>query len=97
MAGFEVLALINEPTAAAMAYAQRHPESRQLLVFDWGGGTLDVTILHSVNGVFIEQASSGLPRSGGIDFDSRIEKIVRDSIPGLGQLNPEQRHQLRLE
>jgi len=80
-----------------MAYAQRHPESRQLLVFDWGGGTLDVTILHSVNGVFIEQASSGLPRSGGIDFDSRIEKIVRDSIPGLGQLNPEQRHQLRLE
>ena len=97
MAGFEVLALINEPTAAAMAYAQRHPESRQLLVFDWGGGTLDVTILHSVNGVFIEQASSGLPRSGGIDFDSRIEKIVRDSILGLGQLNPEQRHQLRLE
>jgi molecular chaperone DnaK (HSP70) len=97
MAGFEVLALINEPTAAAMAYAQRHPESRQLLVFDWGGGTLDVTILHSVNGVFIEQASSGLPRSGGIDFDSRIEKIVRDSIPGLELLNTEQRHQLRLE
>ena len=97
MAGFEVLALINEPTAAAMAYAQRHPEVRQLLVFDWGGGTLDVTVLQSINGVFIEQASSGLPRSGGIDFDSRLEKIVRDSIPGLDQLNAEQRHLLRLE
>jgi len=97
MAGFEVLALINEPTAAAMAYAQRHPQSRQLLVFDWGGGTLDVTVLQSIDGVFIEQASSGLPRSGGIDFDSRLEKIVRDSIPGLDKLNQEQRHQLRLE
>jgi molecular chaperone DnaK len=97
MAGFEVLALINEPTAAAMAYAQRHPESRQLLVFDWGGGTLDVTVLQSIDGIFIEQASSGLPRSGGIDFDSRLEKIVRESIPGLEQLTQSQRHQLRLE
>ena len=97
MAGFEVIALINEPTAAAMAYAQRHPEVRQLLVFDWGGGTLDVTVLQSIDGVFIEQASKGLPRSGGIDFDSHLEKIVRDSIPGLDQLNPEQRHHLRLE
>jgi len=97
MAGLEVLALINEPTAAAMAYAQRHPESRQLLVFDWGGGTLDVTVLQSVDGIFIEQASSGIPRLGGIDFDSRLEKIVRDSIPGLENLNPAERHALRLE
>jgi molecular chaperone DnaK len=97
MAGLEVLALINEPTAAAMSYAQKHPESRQLLVFDWGGGTLDVTVLQSVDGVFIEQTSSGLPRSGGLDFDSRLEKIVRDSIPGLDQLSPADRHFLRLE
>jgi molecular chaperone DnaK len=97
MAGFEVLALINEPTAAAMSYAQRHPESRQLLVFDWGGGTLDVTVLQSVDGVFIEQASSGLPRSGGLDFDSRLEKIVREAIPGLESLSPSERHALRIE
>lgn len=97
MAGLEVLALINEPTAAAMAYAQRHPQARQLLVFDWGGGTLDVTVLQSIDGVFIEQSSSGLPRSGGIDFDSRLEKIVRDSIPGLEKLNSTERHLLRLE
>jgi molecular chaperone DnaK (HSP70) len=97
MAGLEVLALVNEPTAAAMAYAQRHPESRQLLVFDWGGGTLDVTILQSVDGVFIEQASSGLPRSGGIDFDSRLEKIVRETTTGLENLLVDQRHFLRTE
>lgn len=97
MAGLEVLALINEPTAAAMAYAQKHPEARQLLVFDWGGGTLDVTVLQSVDGVFIEQASAGLPRSGGIDFDSRVEKIVRESVPGLENLSVEDRHFLRLE
>lgn len=97
MAGLEVLALVNEPTAAAMSYAQRHPESRQLLVFDWGGGTLDVTILQSVDGVFIEQASSGLPRSGGIDFDSRLEKIVREATPGLEGLSADQRHFLRTE
>lgn len=97
MAGLEVLALVNEPTAAAMAYAQRHPESRQLLVFDWGGGTLDVTILQSVDGVFIEQASSGLPRSGGLDFDSRLEKIVRETTPGLDSLSVDQRHFLRTE
>lgn len=97
MAGLEVLALINEPTAAAMAFAERHPEARQLLVFDWGGGTLDVTILNSVDGVFIEQSSSGLPRSGGLDFDSRLERIIRDSVPELAGLSPQQRHQLRLE
>jgi len=97
MAGFKVLALINEPTAAAMSYGQHHPESRQLLVFDWGGGTLDVTVLQLVDGIFVERASSGLPRSGGIDFDSRLEKTVRDSIPGLNQMTVEQRHQLRLE
>ena len=97
MSGLEVLALINEPTAAAMAYAQRHPEARQLLVFDWGGGTLDVTVLQSYDGVFIEQASAGLPRSGGLDFDSRLEKIVREAVPGLETLSSRERHDLKLE
>lgn len=97
MAGIEVLALINEPTAAAMAYAQRHPQARQLLVFDWGGGTLDVTVLQSIDGVFMERASSGLARSGGIDFDARLEKLVRESVPGLESMNSEERNLLRLE
>lgn len=74
MGGFEVLGLINEPTAAAMAFGARNPGNRQLLVFDWGGGTLDVTIVRNVGGVFMEQASKGLPTKGGIDFDSRLMK-----------------------
>jgi molecular chaperone DnaK (HSP70) len=97
MAGFEVLALINEPTAAAMAYAQRHPEVRRMMVFDWGGGTLDVTILRSVEGVFIEETSSGLPRSGGLDFDARLRKIVEQSVPGLEDLSPTDRELLKNE
>ena len=97
MAGIEVLALINEPTAAAMAYAQRHPQARQLLVFDWGGGTLDVTVLQSIDGVFMERASSGLARSGGLDFDARLEKMVRESVPGLEAMTSEERNLLRLE
>jgi molecular chaperone DnaK (HSP70) len=97
MAGLEVLALINEPTAAAMAFAQRHPEARQLLVFDWGGGTLDVTVLQSVDGVFIEQASAGLPRSGGLDFDNKIMELIREFNPALTNLTPKERHRLRFE
>jgi len=97
MAGLEVLALINEPTAAAMSYAHRHPEARQMLVFDWGGGTLDVTVLQAFDGVFIEQASAGLPRSGGLDFDARIERIVREAVPGLETLSSTDRHLLRME
>ena len=56
MAGLEVLALINEPTAAAMAYSARMPYDQRIMVVDWGGGTLDVTILAAQSGVFIEQA-----------------------------------------
>jgi len=97
MAGMEVLALINEPTAAAMAYAQRHPEARQLLVCDWGGGTLDVTVLQSFDGVFIEQVSAGLPRSGGLDFDACLERIVREAVPELEEVTEEDRSLLRLE
>lgn len=81
MGGFNVLALINEPTAAAMAYAASNDADGQLLVFDWGGGTLDVTVLRATNGVFIEQASKGLPTRGGLDFDSRLRKTIVDSVP----------------
>jgi molecular chaperone DnaK (HSP70) len=89
--------LINEPTAAAMAYAQKHPEARRMMVFDWGGGTLDVTILRSVDGVFIEETSSGLPRRCGLAFDARLRQIVEESVPGLEDLSPTDRELLRNE
>jgi molecular chaperone DnaK len=97
MGGFEVLGLINEPTAAAMAFAQRHPEGRNYLVFDWGGGTLDVTVLQASHGVFIERASAGLPRSGGLDFDARLTRAIAESTPGSASWTPEQRSAFRLE
>ena len=81
MAGLDVRALINEPTAAAMAYASKNPGDQQLLVFDWGGGTLDVTILRAVSGVFLEQASMGLPTKGGLDFDSRLREVILKTVP----------------
>ena len=97
MGGFQVLALLNEPTAAAMAYAARNPGDQQVLVFDWGGGTLDVTILQSVDGVFLEQASKGLPTKGGLDFDTRLRKLLLDTIPDTSGWTPAQRHRFNLD
>jgi len=97
MGGFEVLGLINEPTAAAMAYAQRNADGRNYVVFDWGGGTLDVTVLQATDGVFIERASAGLPRSGGLDFDARLSRAISQSLPEGFEWTPEQRTRFRLE
>lgn len=96
MSGLEVLALLNEPTAAAMAYANTHPGDQQVLVFDWGGGTLDVTVLRSIGGVFMEQASKGLPTAGGMDFDSRLTRAVLETVSDATTWDPVERHQFRL-
>src|ERR1700722_3876731 len=64
LAGIEALALINEPTAAAMAHARSIGENQRILVFDWGGGTLDVTVLQATDGTFMEQSSKGVQRLG---------------------------------
>ncbi len=80
LAGIEVLALINEPTAAAMAYSREIENDQRVLVFDFGGGTLDVTILQSVHGVFIEQASKGIQRLGGLDVDQELEKLIMSQL-----------------
>jgi len=97
MGGFEVLSLINEPTAAAMAYARTHPDARRYLIFDWGGGTLDVTVLEAVEGVFIEQASSGIARSGGLDFDARLSKAITDTTGIKSEWSTAQKRSFRLE
>jgi len=97
MAGFQVLALINESTAAAMAYSARNPGDQQLLVFDWGGGTLDVTVLRSVEGVFMEEASKGLPTKGGLDFDSRMRKLLLETVSDTTTWTAEERRRFDLE
>ena len=72
IAGLEVLRIINEPTAAALAYGLEKGEDQTILVFDLGGGTFDVSILELGEGVFEVKATSGNNRLGGDDFDQRV-------------------------
>lgn len=96
LAGIEVAALINEPTAAAMAHSRALGQNQRILVFDWGGGTLDVTILLSTDGVFIEEASKGIQRLGGIDIDNAFFAQVVRMIPGSADWLEHERALFRL-
>lgn len=72
IAGLEVLRIINEPTAAALAYGMDKEENQTIMVFDLGGGTFDVSILEIGDGTFEVKATSGNNRLGGDDFDERV-------------------------
>ncbi|SFQ99750.1 molecular chaperone DnaK [Desulfoscipio geothermicus] len=72
IAGLEVLRIINEPTAASLAYGLDKGDDQTILVYDLGGGTFDVSILELGDGVFEVKATSGNNRLGGDDFDQRI-------------------------
>ena len=72
IAGLEVLRIINEPTAAALAYGLEKTEDQTILVYDLGGGTFDVSILELGDGLFEVKATSGDNQLGGDDFDQVI-------------------------
>ena len=72
IAGLEVLRIINEPTAAALAYGMDKEHDQKIMVFDLGGGTFDVSLLEISDGVFEVLATAGNNRLGGDDFDQRI-------------------------
>ncbi len=72
IAGLEVLRIINEPTAAALAYGLDKDEDQKIMVYDLGGGTFDVSILEIADDVFEVLATSGNNRLGGDDFDNKI-------------------------
>jgi len=72
IAGLEVLRIVNEPTAAALAYGLEKGEDQTILVFDLGGGTFDVSILELGDGIFEVKATSGDNHLGGDDFDEVI-------------------------
>lgn len=72
IAGLNVLRIINEPTAASLAYGMDKGEDQTVLVFDLGGGTFDVSILELGDGIFEVKATSGNNRLGGDDFDEKI-------------------------
>ncbi len=72
IAGLDVLRIINEPTAAALAYGMDKENNQKILVYDLGGGTFDVSILEIGDGVFEVRATHGNNRLGGDDFDQRL-------------------------
>jgi molecular chaperone DnaK len=72
IAGLEVLRIVNEPTASALAYGMEKSEDHTILVYDLGGGTFDVSILELGDGIFEVKATSGDNRLGGDDFDQVI-------------------------
>jgi molecular chaperone DnaK len=80
IAGFEVLQVLNEPTAAALTYDFRTDETEKVLVYDLGGGTFDVSIVEITGDVTEVLASHGNNRLGGDDFDQRLQRYLADQF-----------------
>ena len=80
IAGLEVLRIINEPTAAALAYGLDKKEARTIAVYDLGGGTFDVTILEIDDGLFEVKSTNGDTYLGGEDFDMRIVDYLAEEF-----------------
>ncbi|WP_149826795.1 Hsp70 family protein [Streptomyces tailanensis] len=96
-AGIDVLALLNEPTAAAISYVHELQEARTILVFDWGGGTIDVTVLDYQDGFFEELASRGVTELGGLEIDRRLRDLVLERAPARSAWTPAQERQFGLD
>ena len=80
IAGLEVLRIINEPTAAALAYGMDKEKGQKIMVYDLGGGTFDVSILDIADGVFEVLSTNGNTRLGGDDFDEKIMNWLADEF-----------------
>ena len=80
VAGLDVLRIINEPTAAALAYGMDRADGKLIAVFDLGGGTFDVSILEISGGVFEVKATNGDTLLGGEDFDITLLEYLADEF-----------------
>src|SRR5207248_603941 len=80
IAGLNVVRIINEPTAAALAYGLDKKENEKILVFDLGGGTYDVSVLEIGEGVFEVKATNGDTHLGGDDYDRRLGDYIADEF-----------------
>ena len=87
IAGLEVLRIINEPTAAALAYGLDKKETKTIAVYDLGGGTFDVTILEIDDGLFEVKSTNGDTFLGGEDFDMRIVNYLADEFKKENQVD----------
>jgi molecular chaperone DnaK len=95
----QVLTLINEPTAAAICYGLNAQDDQTVLVYDFGGGTLDVTILRIHHGIFEEISSKGIGKLGGDDIDAELGKLLAGRFQektGFDVLNSPYRQQFML-
>lgn len=88
IAGLEVLRVVNEPTAAALAYGLDKEGDRTVAVYDLGGGTFDITILHVGDGVFEVKSTNGDTHLGGDDFDSRLVEYLVDEFKKKEYMDP---------
>lgn len=98
-AGLQVLTLINEPTAAAICYGLNAQQDQTVLVYDFGGGTLDVTILRIHHGIFEEISSKGVGKLGGDDLDTALGNLIGRRFmekTGYDILSSPYRHQFML-
>ena len=80
IAGLEVLRIINEPTAAALAYGMEKQDGKTIAVYDLGGGTFDISILEIGDGVFEVKSTNGDTFLGGEDFDAKIVDFLADEF-----------------
>ena len=80
IAGLEVKRIINEPTAAALAYGLEKKQSERVAVYDLGGGTFDISVLEIQSGVFSVKATNGDTHLGGEDFDQRLVDAIADTF-----------------
>ena len=99
LGGVKALALINEPTAAAMSVAHnlQLEGDNSIMVVDWGGGTLDVTVLETQNNVFVERTSAGASTLGGIDFDTAVLKHIAQEIKEIDVYSHAEKTLVRME
>lgn len=101
LANFNVLRIINEPTAAAIAYVAQHNISGKVLVYDLGGGTFDVTIMDVSDQRYDILATDGNHRLGGLNFDQELVKFISAELEKQGlnmtRLSDQERMQLRYQ
>ena len=88
IAGLEVLRIVNEPTAAALAYGLDKEGERTVAVYDLGGGTFDITILHVGDGIFEVKSTNGDTHLGGDDFDARLVEYLVDEFKKKEYMDP---------
>lgn len=89
IAGLEVLRLVNEPTAASLAYGLDRRQEATIAVYDFGGGTFDISILHLSNGIFEVKSTAGDTHLGGDDIDRLIATLIFGEV--------EEEHRVRLQ